>query len=560
MKRFGLFAALVAGSLCFLCASAGAGTKKGKEGKPMNEKLEDVKASLAAFAPVKLDFDASGLADGDRQALRKLAAAAAVMDELFLRQVHHRNVEIREKLSRAKDAEGRLRYDFFQLNFGPWDTLRDNAPFWGGEKRPDGAAFYPVDMARAEFEAHLKAHPADEKAFQSNFTVIRREKGKLVAVPFSREYRPLLEKASALLKEAAATVGSPTLKRYLELRARDLLTDEYRESDMAWMDVTGTPIEAVVGPYEVYTDALFGYKAAYEAFVCVRNPGESAKLERLEQHLDALEKNLPLADKDKNFSRGKESPMLVVDEIAVGGDARPGVQTAAFNLPNDEQVREAKGSKKVMLRNVMQAKFEKILLPIADRVLTPSSRALVNFQSYFDEILLHEITHGLGPGKLTLQGRETTVSAELKDLYAAVEECKADIGGVWSLLYLMDNGVVPKSEAELENTYLAGLFRSVRFGIGEAHGLGVMLQYNFLKARGAIVHDASSGRFSIDHGKFRDGVKALAAAVLTLEANGDYEGAKRFIGEYGSMAKEVQTALDGLKSVPVDIRPTFPEI
>lgn len=530
------------------------------KGTTMNETNYDIRPTLAAFAPVELRVDASFLSGREKKVLRKLSEAAALMDEIFLRQACLRNAGIRDELARRRDARGKALLDFFLLNFGPWDTLRHDAPFLGTAERPKGAGFYPEDMTREDFERHLKENPADGKAFRSNFTVIRRKEGRLEAVPYSREYREFLEPAAKLLREAAELADSPSLKRYLQLRARDFLTDDYFESDTAWMDVTGTPIEVVIGPYEVYTDALFGFKAAFEAFVCVRNPGESAKLDKFKRHLDDLERNLPLAPEHQNFSRGKESPLLVVDEVRVGGDARPGVQTAAFNLPNDERVREAKGSKKVMLHNVMQAKFDQCLVPISERVLAPADRPRVNFGSYFDEILLHEICHGLGPGRITVNGRSTTVGAELKDLYAAVEECKADITGIWSLLYLMDHDVIPRRETDLAVTYLAGLFRSVRFGVGEAHGLGVMMQYNFLKQAGVIRYDPASRHYAVDPARFREGVRALAAAVLTVEAKGDCEGARKLVETYGKMPDEVRSTLEGLKDIPTDIRPSFPKL
>lgn len=516
----------------------------------------EIRKSLEAFAAVPLRFDPATLSTEEREVLKRLVKAARLMDEVFLRQVWSGNVALRESLGKGDPDRFRL----FQINFGPFDRLNENRPFATSESKPLGANFYPADLGKDEVERWIREHPADEKAFRSSFTVIRREGGKLVAVPYSQAYREFLEPAAALLREAAGLTTNPSLHRFLEMRARDLLTDDYYESDMAWMDLQGTAIEFILGPYEVYEDRLLGCKAAFEAFVTVKNPEESRKLSIYESHLTDMEKNLPLADEYKNFSRGKSSPMAVVDQVFSAGDTKSGVQTSAFNLPNDERVREAKGSKKVMLRNVMQAKFEKTLTPIADQVLDPSIRPNLDFQAFFDHVVLHEISHGLGPGRITVAGRSTTVSQELKELYPAIEECKADISGAWNLLYLMDKGVLPRRADQMNATFLAGLFRSVRFGIAEAHGLGVMIQYNYLKEKGAIRYDAATGKYRIEAAAMKGAIEGLSREVLTLEARGDYAAARALIARYGAMPSEVETTLGKLRDIPVDIQPVFQDV
>ncbi|MGH9363208.1 MAG: dipeptidyl-peptidase 3 family protein, partial [Thermoanaerobaculia bacterium] len=342
----------------------------------------------------------------------------------------------------------------------------------------------PEDLAKEQFEAWVEAHPEDREAFLSTVTVIRRQGDRLVAVPYSREYAEWLEPAAGLLRQASAATDNASLKKFLALRADAFGSDDYLASDMAWMDVDA-PVEVTIGPYETYEDGLFGYKAAFESFATVDVPAESAKLQGYKQRLPWLEGNLPIPEAQKNRSRGTESPIRVVDLVFAAGEARSGVQTLAFNLPNDERVREAKGSKKVMLRNAIRAKYERILVPIARRVLVPEQVGDVTFDAFFDEILHHELSHGLGPGSITVGGRKTEVRHELKELYDTLEEAKADVMGVYNILALIEQGEMPAAlRRALEPTYVAGLFRSARFGVTEAHGQGVTAQFNYLLEQG----------------------------------------------------------------------------
>jgi hypothetical protein len=326
---------------------------------------------------------------------------------------------------------------------------------------------------------------------------------------------------------------------------------------MAWMDLSGD-IEVVIGPYEVYEDELFGYKAAFESFVCVVDPEESEKLEKVVRNLKAMEANLPIPEEHMNFDRGSSSPVKVVNEVFAAGDTKAGVQTIAFNLPNDERVREAKGSKKVMLKNKLEAKFNKILMPIVKEVLVQKDHKRVSFDGYFNQVLLHEVSHGLGPGKITKGDRETTVNKELKELYSVLEECKADTLGAYNIQYLIDQGILPKSlEDTLYASYLGGMFRSIRFGIDEAHGGGVAIQLNYFLDKGAFKQDIT-GRFYVDESLIKGAVKDLAHELLMIQALGDYERAKAFIGLYRTMRPEVAEALQRIEHVPVDILPHYP--
>ncbi len=379
-----------------------------------------------------------------------------------------------------------------------------------------------------------------------------------MAIPYSAEYRDRLERAAALLREAATLSRNASLSRYLEARAAAFLSDDYFASDMAWMDLDSR-IEPTIGPYEVYEDQLFGYKAAFESFVTVADAVASDELARLKGLMRDLERGLPIEDRHKSLDRGFDSPIRVVDVVYTAGDTRAGVQTIAFNLPNDERVREAKGSKKVMLRNVMRAKFEKILRPIAAAVLAPEVGAALEFRPWFVNVLMHELAHGLGPGTITLpSGERSTVNQALREHYSAIEEAKADVTGLHSLTVLAERGLYDADFVRRAFLgHFADLFRSVRFGANEAHGKAGLLQFNYLMERGAIVYDEASGRFDADYPALVAGNRDLARELLTLQAEGAYEKAAAMLDTYGATRPEMRAAIERLAAVPVDIRPDY---
>ena len=527
--------------------------------KTVTEKvpIAHVKTQLTKLAPVILTCDLSHLPPQEIQVLERLVRAAQHMDNIFLRQVYEKNSAILKALKNARNPDDSVYLDLFKIMFGPWDRLDDNRPFINNTPKPDGANFYPLDITKEEFNRWIEDHPADREAFQGYFTIIRRRGDQLAAIPYAEFFEDHLKPAADLLREAAELTSDATLATYLKSRADAFLSDDYYQSDMDWMDLAGD-FEIVIGPYEVYEDNLFGYKAAFESFVCVVDHEESTKLKQIEKYLDAMETSLPIPDKYKNFERGASSPIKVVNEIFAAGDTKAGIQTTAFNLPNDERVREAKGSKKVMLKNVMNAKFEKCWIPIVNTVLAEKDLKRVSFDGYFNHTLMHEVSHGLGPGKITVDGRETTVNRELKELYSAIEECKADVLGMYTAQFLIDKGVFPKS---LENTLyasnLGGMFRSIRFGIESAHGGGVAIQLNYYLDKGAVLVD-SRGRFSVDDRKMKNAVRDLARELLFIQAKGDYEGAQKLIQKYRVLNPDVTAALEKLQDVPVDIRPVYP--
>jgi hypothetical protein len=536
-------------------------------GSPVNkEKQVKPDKSLAAkirrFAPTIITADTSRLSAGDRRALMKIIEAARLLDPLFLRQVWSGNEALQKKLERDKTLAGRERLHYFRINNGPWSRLDSNEPFIEGvpREKPPQANFYPENITKAEFEAWAQGLPleARERALGFFYTIRRDAAGKLMVVPYSQEYSEFLVPAAKLLREAAALTTNETLKNFLLKRADAFASNDYYESDVAWMDLDA-PIEVTIGPYETYEDELFSYKAAFEAYVTLRDEAESAKLAKFSQYLQELEDNLPIDARYRNPKLGAASPIRVVNEVFASGEGNSGVQTAAYNLPNDERVVQEKGSKRVMLKNVQEAKFKQTLIPISKVVLSTTDQRDVAFEPFFTHILAHELMHGLGPHNITVDGQETTVRKQLKELSSAFEEAKADITGLWALQYLMDKGVVDKRmERALYTTFLASAFRSVRFGITEAHGRGIALQFNYLMDEDAFKYNERTGTFSINPAKIKDAVRKLTSEIMTIQAEGSYDKAKLMLDKYGVIRPPMQKALDRLGNVPVDIEPIFP--
>jgi hypothetical protein len=520
----------------------------------------DLAAQRAKIARIPMSPNTAFLSAEERDVVNLLIQAAELMNPIYLRQRSVENPTIRAEIARSQHPRKAALIDMFDLHFGPWDTLAENHPFYGGEAIPAGAGFYPKDLTKADLDSYLAAHPGEKEALTSGYTVVKRRGDRLVAVPYSVEYRQWLEPAAKLLERAAARTSNASLRKFLNLRAKAFRTNDYYESELAWMDVSGTPIEVVIGPYEVYTDSLYGTKTAFEAFVTVQDPRESAALSHYKALLPDMERNLPVEESYKNFNRPFASPILVADQVHGGGDNVPGVQTIAFNLPNDERVREAKGAKKVILANVLGAKYDRILAPMAGLVLVPEQARLVTKKYMTQETLFHELSHSLGPGTIKLGGRQTTVNAELKDQYSASEEAKADVMGVYNILYLMRRGELPIAEREqLLATYFAGIFRAVRFGTDEAHGRGAAMQYNYLKEKGAFRWDDGAGRFRVDYDRMESGLRDLVAELVRLQGNGDYAGTKAFFDRNARLDERARAVLATTAHIPTDIQPVYPK-
>ncbi|HLJ29253.1 MAG TPA: hypothetical protein VKY85_21270 [Candidatus Angelobacter sp.] len=531
--------------------------------------LDELKQMAARFAPTPLEVSTAGLSAGDKKALVKLVQAARIVNLIFMRQIWVGDPGLYQKLQQDKSPLGQARLHYFWINKSPWSEIDEHKAFLPAvpARKLPGANFYPEDMSKEEFESWVnKLYPESKAAAEGFFTVIRRdETRKLKFVPYSQEYSRELGRAGALLREAANLTDNASLKKFLSTRADAFSTNNYFESDMAWMDLDA-PLDVTYGPYETYNDEIFGYKAGFEAYINIRDDKETARLAFLGQHLQDIENNLPEDAQYRNPKLGALAPIRVVNEVFGAGDGSHGVQTAAYNLPNDEKVVQQKGSKRVMLKNIQEAKFKATLVPISKVVLPASAQTDVNFDLFFTHIVAHELTHGLGPHQIKINGRETNPRLELKETYSAIEEAKADVTGLFALQFLMsqaDKGQIqaplphgPEAERRLYTTYLASSFRTLRFGLQDAHARGMAMQFNYLLDRGGFVANAD-GTFSVDLARMKDAVSSLDHDLLTLEATGDYNGAKKMLAQLSVVRPEVHRALDRLKSLPTDIEPIF---
>jgi hypothetical protein len=548
--------ATACGVLLFACAIAAAIPRAQEAPVPDTARLQQM---AARFAPTDIGADVSKLADADRKVLARLVEASKVIDALFLRQVWAGNEAMLLDLARDQSPEGRARLHYFLINKGPWSRIDHNQPFVPGAPlhKPETATFYPDGATKPELERWLQSLPEAERARATGFfSVIRRSGDGFGIVPYNMEYQGALSRAAVLLRDAASFASEPTLKAFLTKRANAFLSNDYYDSDVAWMELKGA-IEPTIGPYEVYEDELFNYKAAFESYVTLQDEGETAKLQKFAGELQDIENTLPIEPKYRNPKLGALAPIVVVNELFAAGDGNRGVQTAAFNLPNDERVIREKGAKRVMLKNVQDAKFAKTLLPISKVVLAPSDQQNLSFDAFFTHIVVHELMHGLGPHNITVGGRQTTVRQQLKEMYSFLEEAKADISALFAIQHMIEKGVLPRSfEPSLYTTFLASAFRAIRFGVNEAHGKGIAVQLNSLLDHGGFTVRAD-GTFAVNRDRVKEGVTGLTRDIMTIQAEGDYGKAKALGERLGVVRPPVQKALDKLTAVPVDIEPRF---
>jgi hypothetical protein len=503
-----------------------------------------VPARPEIYAPYKLTADLSALTDQERRMLGLFIEAGEIMDGLFWRQAYGD----RDVLLKHLAGDARLRR-FAELNYGPWDRLAGNAPFVPGVgPKPPGAQFYPLDMTREEFER------ANLPESRSEYTVLRRDaQGRLKVVPYHVEYADGVRRAAALLDEAAGLAEDAGLKKYLQARAAALRTDQYRDSDRAWLDMKDNRIDVVIGPIETYEDHLFGYKAAYEAYVLVKDLEWSKRLARYAAMLPDLQRGLPVPTAYKAEAPGTDSDLNAYDVVYYAGDCNAGSKTIAINLPNDEQVQLEKGTRRLQLKNAMRAKFDGIMVPIADKLIAPDQRRHVTFDAFFATTMFHEVAHGLGI-KNTVDGKGTVRDA-LKELGSGIEEGKADVLGLYMITKLHEKGEVQGALEDYYVTFLTGIFRSVRFGAASAHGQANMLRFNFFADRGAFTRDAKTGQYRVDMPAMRKAVDDLSAVILGLQGDGDYDGVAQLVRELGVIRPQLQADLDRLagRNIPVDV-------
>jgi len=509
-----------------------------------------IEQKLAQYTPVRLTPDLSGLSERERRMIPLLIEAGQEMDTIFWQQVYPARDSL---LAAVRDSATR---EYILINYGPWDRLDDNAAFVTGVgPHPDGAAFYPADMTKEQFEAAAKAAPDGGAALRSHYTIVRRDStGGLVAVPYHKAFAEASRRAAGKLREAAGLADDPGLKKYLELRAGAIETDDYQPSDMAWLDMKRNALDIVIGPIETYDDALFGYKAAHESYVLVKDRAWSERLARYAKLLPGLQRGLPVPDAYKREKPGTDSDLNAYDAVYYTGQANAGSKTIAINLPNDEQVQLKKGTRRLQLKNAMRAKFDKILVPIGKELIADDQQQHIAFDAFFANIMFHEVAHGLGV-KNTINGKGTVRDA-LKEQAGALEEGKADILGLYMITRLQQQGEMP--DADLDDnyvTFLAGILRSIRFGAANAHGLANAAELSFLQDRGAFTRDSATGRYRVDFTRMRSAVDSMAGTILRLQGDGDYEGVKHFMAERGKIAGPVQSDLDRLggKGIPVDI-------
>lgn len=502
------------------------------------------------YATVRLTADLSSLTGKERRMIPLLIDAARNMDNAYWTQAYGRRKRLLD------DIHDPSKRRLVEINYGPWDRLGNNKPFLGGiGDKPLGANFYPRDMTAEEFDELLTKRPELVPAFRSLYTMIRRESdGSLVAIPYSQYFLIQVSFAATRLRDAAQLADDPGLRRYLQMRADALLNDKYRASDMAWLDMKDNGIDIVIGPIETYEDRLFGYKAAFEAFVLIKDKEWSRRLARYAALLPDLQRGLPVDEAYKAEMPGTDSDLNAYDVVYCAGACNAGAKTIAINLPNDEQVQLEKGTRRLQLKNAMRAKYDKILVPIAQVLIDPQQREHITFDAFFANTMFHEVAHGLGI-KNTINGKGTVREA-LKEKASALEEGKADILGLYMVTKLYEQGDLTQGNV-MDNyvTFLAGIFRSVRFGASSAHGLANMLRFNYFRQMGAFTRDDQTGYYRADFDKMQTAMNALCARILELQGNGDYEGVGALMEEMGNVGPALQADLDRLAraDIPVDI-------
>ncbi|NWO03422.1 MAG: Zn-dependent hydrolase [Idiomarinaceae bacterium] len=513
------------------------------EQKSHYELVEGTEQRLDIYTPYQLKTDLSHLSDEQKKMVGLLIDASKIMDNLFWQQAFPGD---KQKLLNQVEEKAR---EFTVINYGPWDRLNNNQPFLTGfEDKPAGANFYPADMTKTEFE---NAELADK---DSLYTLLRRDdEGELKTVAYSEAYKESLTKAADLLREAAELAENEDFSEYLRLRADAFLSNEYQPSDMAWMDMTGNDIDVVIGPIENYEDHLFGYKTAFESYVLVKDKAWSQRLEKYAQYLPQLQEGLPVESAYKAEKPGANAQLNAYDVVYYAGHSNAGSKTIAINLPNDEEVQLEKGTRRLQLKNAMQAKFDKILVPIAEQLIVPEQREDITFNAFFANTMFHEVAHGLGI-KNTLNDKGT-VRAALKEHASALEEGKADILGLYMVTQLFEQGVLAEGELkDYYTTFMASIFRSVRFGASSAHGKANMIRFNYFADAGAFERNAS-GQYAINMEKMRGAMNSLSEKILTLQGDGDYNGVAELVATLGVVSPQLKADLDKLTDagIPVDV-------
>ncbi|HEY6968127.1 MAG TPA: Zn-dependent hydrolase [Candidatus Angelobacter sp.] len=517
---------------------------------------EDLDVQLAKFKQVKMPFNSAGLSAQERKMVGKLVEAAQALGSIYWRQSDPKGLELYKRLKGCTAPEAQKLRRFLMINGSRYDLVEENKPFVGNDPFYPGRALYPSGTTREEIEAYVAKHPDKKNEIYNPFTVVKRQGDNLVGVPYHVEYKQWLDAAAKALREAAALSKDAAFANFLRLRAEALLTDDYYNSDLAWVDLEDPKFDIIFAPYETYLDDLLGVKTSYGTAVMVRNEAESKKLETYKKYVPDIQDALPIAAEDKPSKRGHSTPMEVMDTPYRTGDLRHGYQSVADNLPNDPRIHQEKGTKKIFFKNFMDARVNYVVLPIGQRLMREDQAKLASMDGYLAAVLMHEISHGLGPNYARTRAGRQDIREAIGPTYAGLEEAKADVVGLFGLNWLMDKGILPKERApEYYASYVAGIFRTVRFGVAEAHGRAEMMEFNYLSEQGAITRDSQSGRYVIDYAKMPAAIAALAKELLEIEATGDRKRAEDWFKKYDSMPAELKSALQKIHDVPVDFDP-----
>jgi len=523
--------------------------------------VPDIAQRVARFQKVEMPFTYAGMSARERRVVDEMIAACRDLENIFWRQNDPANVALYNSLAGATDPKLRDARHYLWINGSRFDLLNHNEPFIGSEPMPPGRSLLPKGLTRDEIEAYVKEHPKEKKAIYDERTVVEiasRNPLRLKTTPYHVKYKQWLVPAARHLRNAAAASDDKAFANYLRMRADALLTDDYYPSDLAWVRLKDPKFDLIFAPYETYLDDLLGIKTSYGASVLVRNETESAKLAVFKKYVPDIQDSLPLSAEDRPSKKGLESPMEVMDAPFRAGDLRHGYQAAADNLPNDPRIHEKVGSKKIFFKNFTDARVNYVILPVAKLVMRPDQAAQASGEGYLAAVMMHEICHGLGPAFARKGGQHVDIREAIGPTYSGLEEAKADVTGMFGLKWLVDHGALPKERLEeYYASYVAGIFRTVRFGTAEAHGRAEMMEFNYLAEQGAITR-AASGRYVIDYAKMPDTLAALAKELLEIEATGDRARAEAWFNKYDKMPADLRSALDAANNVPVDIDPLIP--
>jgi hypothetical protein len=520
----------------------------------------DLDQRLSHYKAIPMPFNTAGLSAREVKLARKLAEAGQYLDNIYWRQSDPEALELYKSLAGATDERSKKVRHFLKINASRFDLIDENQPFIGSEPMPPGRGFYPKGLTKNEIEEYLQRHPEKRSEIYSPTAVVERRGEDLVGVPYHVAYKPFLDRAAKALREAAVLTPDKAFADFLRLRADALLTDDYFASDLAWLNLKDPKFDIIFAPYETYTDGLLGVKGSYGAAVMIRNDAESQKLDVFQKYVPDIQEALPLDKADLPSKHGQPTPMEVMDVPFHSGDLNHGYMAVADNLPNDPRIKEQKGTKKLFFNNFMDARVNVVILPIARRLMRADQAAKASGEGYASAVMMHEICHGLGPAFSRVNGKKVSIGEAMGPIMGATEEAKADVVGMFALQWLMDRGAMPKARAEeFYASFVAGIFRTVRFGTAEAHGRAEMMEFNYLSEKGAIV--LKNGRYEVDFQKIPGAFASLAKELLEIEAQGDARRAEALFQRYGTMPSELQSALNQVKDVPVDVDPkfTFPE-